>query len=114
MTPAQIRALSAKGYTTDQIAEIAECIDFEEREKAAAHREANRIANRAYRERKAKQKQQVRDVRDDHAITRSLKSLDNPSGSGVGTPNAQESLLLTESESKKERLSLKWNFELFW
>ena len=33
MTPAQIRALSAKGYTTDQIAEIAECIDFEEREK---------------------------------------------------------------------------------
>jgi hypothetical protein len=114
VTPAQIRALSAKGYTTDQIAEIAECIDFEEREKAAAHRKANRIANRAYRERKAKQKQQVRDVRDHHAITRSLKSLDNPNGSDVGTTNAQESLLLTESESKKERLLLKWNFELFW
>jgi hypothetical protein len=116
VTPAQIRALSAKGYTTDQIAEIAECIAVEEIEIAARKREDTRQRVRAHRERKHEQNQQSCNNVTRYSVTPTeipSKINGHVTEPKTGTPNAQESLLLTTSESKKDsigahRIAVDW------
>ena len=91
MTPAQIRALSAKGYTTDQIAEIAECIAVEDLEKAAHRREQNRIRVQNHRARNHRNAL--------HALHKKIHNeISEPKN---GTEIAQENLLTTESVKKE-------------
>jgi hypothetical protein len=119
MTPAVIRALSAKGYSTEEIAEIAECIAIEEIEIAARKREDTRQRVRAHRERKREQYQQSCNNVTRYSVTPTeipSKINGHVTEPKTGTEIAQESLLLTDSVSKKEKKDIlrKWDFDLFW
>jgi hypothetical protein len=61
-----IAMLEAVGVSSEQIVKLKGLEEAAELEAQAGRREANRIANRAYRARKTQQKQRPRDRRDDH------------------------------------------------
>jgi hypothetical protein len=108
-----VATLRAAGCSESLINRIVEIADQENTAKNAA---LNMARCRAYRERKAQQKQRSRHAR--HGVEH-VASIDNPqqiNGAETGTPNAQEDLLLTSSVSKKDTLLKRdtWDFELFW
>jgi len=107
MSPAVMRALIAKGFTSEQIADITECLAVEELERVAHRREQDRIRQRNHRARHAV----TRDKRDKRDTTVEINR-ENFAGAN-GTAIAQESLLLTESESKKDKTPA-WNFAAFY
>ena len=101
MSPAVMRALIAKGFTSEDIADITECLAVDELERVAHQRERNRINQQNHRARK----RVTGDIGDsgDMTIEINREKLAETLTAKPGTPIAQESLLLTESESKKER-----------
>jgi hypothetical protein len=105
-----VATLRAAGCSETLINRIVEIADQENTAKNAAF---NIARCRAYRERKAQQKQRSRHAR--HGVEH-VASIDNPqqiNGSETGMPIAQESLLLTNSVSKKDsidahRIAVNW------
>jgi len=108
MSPAVMRALIAKGFTSEDIADITECLAVEELERIAHQRERNRINQRNHRARK----RVTGDIGDIGDMTVEINR--EKLAAANGTKIAQESLLLTESESKKDKTPAKWNFAEFW
>jgi len=107
MTPTAIRALAAKGYTGDQIAEIAETL--EEDKQQAERREQWRQASRTYRERHRHQASSSRHLSTGNfptETTAASSSRHQTTSSGNGTENAQEeSYLQTQRVRKKDSFS---------
>jgi len=103
-----IAMLRAAGASDEVIVKVLELDQADELERQAAHREANRIANREYRARKKSESyQQARDKRDDHADHAHHATVDIPQQNGngeTGTKIAQEeSYLQTQKVRKKDK-----------
>jgi hypothetical protein len=104
MSPEVVRLLVEEdGFTREQVERIAKRVD----EATAKRREQNRIAQRACR---------ARQHDSQHDMVNPNKINSHVSMTKVGTLFAQESLLLTDSVSKKEKKDIlrKWDFDLFW